>query len=224
MTVSKLEDNSSTPTIAIASGRELVRDAIAEKLVKNCDVNVVARLDDGYSAINTCVQLKPDILLLDMSIIRPSGAEVLERISRQNRDVKVIILATDTDFQAAVTTLSYGVIGFLPQQAKGIDYANAVQAAINGFAYWPIKHIKALLKSRPKLTRTGNIFGLSIREVEVLEACVLGKSAKDVAQQLNISVRTVQTHKYSIYKKTDSRDLSELTQIASSLNCALEAV
>ncbi len=202
--------------VVIADSRELLRNAIAEKLTKNCDVDVVAKAADGYSAIKACTRLKPDFLFLDMSIIQPSAKQVLERVSTQLPDVKVIIVANESNFHTACMTLSQGAVALLPKSARGSDYVNALNAARRNFSYWPTEHIVSLAKARRKLERSGNVYGLSAREVEVLEASVKGKSAKEVAERLNISVRTVQTHKYSIYKKTDCRDIDGLSVIAAS--------
>ncbi|WP_373635615.1 helix-turn-helix transcriptional regulator [Yoonia sp. SS1-5] len=101
----------------------------------------------------------------------------------------------------------------MPKQARGDDFANAVTAAQYGYAYLPLELMREFVKSRKHLTRTGNIFGLSPREVEILEATISGMSTKNVAETLNISVRTVETHRNSIYKKTSCRDHKELAEL-----------
>jgi DNA-binding NarL/FixJ family response regulator len=199
--------------IVIADSHEIVREGIASRLLESCDVEVVAEASDGYAAIKACRQYKPDILLMALSLTRPSGPETLTKIRQGNPDLKVIVLSSEANVADAFFVLSQGAIGFMPKQAKGADYVNAIKAAQSGYTYLPMEFLKEFVRSRRNLTRTGNIFGLSMREIEILEACVSGKSNKEVAQNLSISARTVETHRNSIYKKTACKNLGDLGRI-----------
>jgi len=199
--------------IVVAEQHEIVRDAIVARLEESCDVDIVAQVSDGYSTIRECRQFKPDLLMMNLSLVRPSGLETLRKVRAGNPKLKVIVSSSDTTIRNAVFALSHGAVSFLPVQAKSADYVNAVQAAQAEFAYIPVELLKDILSSRQNLIRTGSIFGLSPRETEILDASVSGQSTKQVAESLSISVRTVETHRNSIYRKTSCSNFKELATI-----------
>ncbi|WP_299593329.1 response regulator transcription factor [uncultured Tateyamaria sp.] len=200
-------------TVAIADSHEIIREGIATRLCKHCNVEVVAETSDGYTTLKACRQHKPEILLMDLSLSRPSGAEILGKLRASNPEMKIVVLSSNPSSSNAFLALSSGAVGFMPKQAPGSDFVNAVRAAQNDYAYFPTDLLTHFVQSRRNLTRTGNIYGLSARELEILDACVSGQSTKEVASNLSISVRTVETHRNSIYKKTSCRSYKDLAQI-----------
>jgi len=206
-----------TATVVVADGHEIVREGICWRIQQLEDCEVVGQADDGYKTIKVCRQLQPDILIMDLSLVRPSGRETLTKICKSLPDLKVIVLSSEATISNAFFVLSLGAVGFMPKQAGSRDILNAVEAARRGYTYMPNLFIREFVHSRRNLTRTGNIYGLSPREIEILEACINGQSTKEVAYALNISVRTVETHRNSIYKKTSCRNVSELSAIVEAL-------
>lgn len=200
-------------TLIIADCHEIVREGIATRLTESTDIQLVAECSDGYSTIKQCRQLRPEILFMDFGLVRPSGMETLTKIRTSNPETKIIVLSSDTNFSDAFFSLTKGAIAFLPKQSRGISFVHALEAARSNFSYLPRDLVQEFVASRRNLTRTGNAFGLSPREIEILEATLNGHTAKEVAQKLDISVRTVETHRNRIYKKTDCRDSRELGQI-----------
>jgi DNA-binding NarL/FixJ family response regulator len=199
--------------VIVVDRHEIVREAVSRRIAEDCDVDIVAEAEDGYSALRACRQHKPDIVLLDLSVVHPSGMETLDRLREGFPDTRVIIVSADMSVSNAFLSLSRGAIAFMSRKARGADYVNAINAAINGYTYLPADVLDKFLKSRKNLNKTGNVFGLSAREVEILEACSNGLSTKQVASNLNISVRTVETHRHSIYRKTDCRNIEELSHL-----------
>ena len=202
-------------TVIIADSHEIVREGIAMRLKQVCEVDTVADASDGYTLLKLARQHNPDIVVMDFQITRPSGVETLDKLRTACPDTRVIVLSSDASTANAFYVLAQGAVGFMPKQAKGEDFAYAVTAALSGYAYLPIELLKEFVKSRRNLTRTGNVFGLSPREIEILEATINGMSTKDVAQSFGISVRTVETHRNSIYKKTSCRNHEDLASMVS---------
>lgn len=205
------------PKIVIVDSHEIVREGIGMRLVQDCSIHVIAEASDGYGAIKACRQHSPDILLMDLGIVRPSGQEVLAKLKQSNPDVQVIVMSSEPNISNAICSLSAGAVGFIPKQSTGQDFALAVKAALNNFSYIPVELLSTFVQSRRNLTRTGNLFGLSQREIEVLDAYVKGETTKNVAHDLNISVRTVETHRNNIFKKTAMRDRQDLAQVIAGL-------
>lgn len=199
--------------VVIADSHEIVREGISSRLRRSCDVKSVVEAEDGYSAIKACRQNKPDILLLDYSISRPDGREVLLKVHQTCPDTRIVVISSTVTVTNAFFALTNGAVGYMPKQAGGMDFVNAINAALRGFTYLPVQFLSEFVESRRHLIRTGNIFGLSPREIEILDACIAGQSTKEVASNLNISARTVETHRNNIYRKTSCRNLRDLASL-----------
>jgi two-component system nitrate/nitrite response regulator NarL len=207
-------DQKEAHKVVVADGHELVRDGIAAKIQESCNVEVIAKTSDGYETIKAFRNHMPDLLIMDLALTRPAGTEILTKIFKMKPDVKIIVVTSDPSISNAFSALSRGAIAFMPKQVSASDFVNAVNAVINGFSYLPRDVLSQFVKSRRNLSRMGNIFGLSPRELEIMKACADGLSAKQVAYDLDISVRTVETHRHNIYKKTECKSQSELSKIA----------
>lgn len=199
--------------LVIADSHEIVREGLAHKLEKECGYEIVGQAEDGYSALKACRLFKPDILVMGMSLTRPSGMETLVRVRSLSEDIRIVVMASDTCAIDAFSAISEGAISFVPRDAKVINLINAVRCAESGYACIPQEYIQEFTQLRRNVKRTGNIYGLSPREIEVLEASASGAKTKEVAGLLDISVRTVETHRNSIYRKTDCRNMAELVSI-----------
>lgn len=200
--------------IVIADSHEIVREGIANRLVADVGADVIGQASDGYTTIKICRHSTPDVLLMDLSLTRPSGVETFAKLRSTVPDMKIIVLSSDATTTDAFSVLGQGAVAFMPKQATGADIVNAVRSAAMGFSCVPADYMHQFVSLRRNVTRSGNIFGLSPREVEVLLACASGAKTKEVAGQLCISARTVETHRNSIYKKTSCRNISELAAIA----------
>lgn len=203
--------------VVIADSHEIVREGIAARISLNCNAEVVGQAEDGYSTIKACRQEKPDLLMMDLSLIRPSGMDTFLKLRQTEPDLKILILSSEAESSRAYALLSNGASGFMPKQAKGRDFVAAVSAISLGYTCFPAEYVTIFSSLRKNVKRSGNIYGLSPREIEVLIACCEGQKSAEVADKLDISVRTVETHRNSIYKKTDCRDLEELSKIAANL-------
>ncbi|MEP3847591.1 MAG: response regulator transcription factor [Paracoccaceae bacterium] len=203
--------------VLVADSHEIVREGLANKLAVDCGYNVVGQTADGYSTIKACRMLMPDILVMSLSLTRPSGLETFSKIRASNKDIRIVVMSQDANTNDAFTVIAEGALGFVPRDARVVDLVNAVRSAELGYASLPSEYIRQFTNLRRNVTRTGNIYGLSPRELEVVEACATGAKTKEVADMLAISVRTVETHRNSIYRKTDCRNLTELAEIAGQL-------
>jgi DNA-binding NarL/FixJ family response regulator len=199
--------------VVVVDSQEIVREAVSNRISEDCEVDVVGMAADGYSALRACRQHNPDLVILDLSILHPNGMETLGRLRESFPDVRVIIVSQDLSVSSAFLAISRGAVAFMSRRARGLDYVNAINAAIGGFTYLPADLLERFIKSRRSFNKTGNLFGLSAREIEILEACASGLTTKEVATNLNISVRTVETHRHSIYKKTECRSIEELSHL-----------
>ncbi|MEL6639715.1 MAG: response regulator transcription factor [Pseudomonadota bacterium] len=206
-------ENAHSTTVIIADSHEIVRESIADRLTSIENLSVIGQASDGYSTMKTCRQLAPDILLMDLSITRPAGIDVLIKLRKAIPPMKIILCSSDAKVYEAFNAISLGAIGFIPKQAKCEHFVNAIQSAAMGYSCIPSNYLDGFSSHKRNATKTGNIYGLSPREIEVLCASAQGAGTKEVAEQLDISVRTVETHRSSIYRKTASNKIADLVPI-----------
>lgn len=204
-------------TVVIADNIEIVREGIAAKLEGCSRFEVAGLASDGFSTLKLCRNMNPDVLVLDMEITRPSGIETLIKVRKSCPNTKIVILSSENSMSKAFMALSKGAVAYMPKQSRGVDFVSAIYAAADGYAFLPSEFVDDIVQSRRNVTRTGNLFGLSPREMEVLLACAEGQSTKEIAEMLNISVRTVETHRNSIYRKTSCNCLDDLKEIATTI-------
>ena len=197
--------------VIIANSQEIVRDAIATILLEHCAVEIVGKTAEGYSTVKLCRQLTPDILILDMGIVRPSGAEILTRVTRSLPDLKILAVSDDPSASSVHFALSHSTMAFITRGAKTEDYVNAVKAVLNGYMFLPHDLFDNFLSSRKNFSRSTNLFNLSVREMEVLDACASKElGSREVADVLKISMRTVEKHRHNIYKKSGCRNIEKI--------------
>lgn len=210
-----MKDTVLEQTVVVADSHAIVREGIRFRLEQTPNLSVVADAADGYSTLKACREHSPDILMMDLSISRPAGRELLVKVQRSCPSTRIIVLCDDLKVSNAFYCLSNGAIAIMPKQASGADFVNATNAAVRGYTYMPSEFISGFLEIRKNLTKSGNIFCLSPRELEIVDSCMQGRTTKDIAEALCISVRTVETHKSNIYRKTSCRNADELSVIFS---------
>jgi len=172
------------PLVVIADGHEMVRDSIASRIEAGCDVSVIEGTGDGYSTLKCFRQQEPDLLIMDLGLVRPSGTEVLTKVFKMKPDVKVIVVTSEPSISNAFYSLSSGASAFMPKQVAANDFVHAVNAVVSGFSYIPADIMTQFVQSRRNLSRVGNVFGLSTRELEVMKACSEGRSCPSVEPAL----------------------------------------
>jgi DNA-binding NarL/FixJ family response regulator len=211
---------SDIPTLLIVDEHEIVRDGIAHLVSEDGCAKVAGMASDGYTAIKQCRMLNPDIVLMDLGITRPNGMETFSKIKAVCPKIKIVIYSSEAEKADVFCLLSASAAGFVPKQAKGSDFVNAIRSATLGYVCVPREFMEEFVGLRRNSSKTGNVYGLSPREMEILEACVSGARTKEIAERLKISSRTVETHRNAIYRKTSCHNLSDLIEIAARLEIA----
>ncbi len=203
--------------IVVANTFEIVRDGIALVIEKDKKFEVIGQAADGYTTLKLCRLNEPDILLMDFEIVNPSGKDVFEKLRASQPELKIIITSSNIPETEAYNLLSKGAMGFVPKQAPGNDFVNVIRSVSNGYVSLPSDFLQGFVSLRKNISKTGNVYGLSPRELEVFEYSTRGENTRDIADKLNISVRTVETHRNSIYRKTSTNSIAELTEVGRNL-------
>ncbi len=203
--------------LIIVDDHDLVREGIRSRLADEPFVDIVGEGRNGREAIELCSSLKPDMVLLDISMPELNGLEAASRIKQVLPSIKVLFLSIYDNEEYVREALRIGANGFVLKDVSKVEMINAIKSVAQGATYLG-PQAAASLASKAAIDRpVANDFGLTEREKEVLSAVSHGLSNREIAMQLGISVRTVESHRLSIREKTGGGNAVALSKIAGKL-------
>ena len=191
--------------IVIADDHAVVREGTRTLLEREPDMQVVGEAADGEEAVRLIEQLKPDVAILDISMPKMSGIEVTKRIKSTLPSTAVLILSVYDNDEYVFALLEAGAAGYLLKDIPGKEIVDSVRAVYSGESVLhpsiARKVIQRAIGSSAKTRQADELEELSEREQEVLKMIAKGFSNKDIADNLQISSRTVQGHINKIFHK-----------------------
>jgi DNA-binding NarL/FixJ family response regulator len=200
--------------ILLADDHKLMRSGLKALIEQQPDLTVVGEADDGRQAVALAISLKPDLLVMDIGMPNLNGIEAAHQITQANSGTAIVILSMHSDESYVLRALKAGAKGYLLKDSAESDLIRAVHAVAGGKSFFSPAVSKVLLDDYVrKLQRSGAEDAydlLTPREREVLQLIAEGKSNKDVANLLNLSVYTVETHRSNIMEKLNLRGIPEL--------------
>jgi len=201
--------------ILIADDHEIVRRGICALLEKHPGWEVCGEAEDGRSAVEVARQVKPDLVLLDIGMPHLNGLEAARQILTELPLTRVLILTVHDSEQIVRDVLAVGARGFLLKSDAGRDLVSAVEALQRHGTFFTSKVSELVLEGylSPHRTTTEPICRnrLTPREREVVQLLAEGKTSKEVAVTLNLSVKTTETHRTNIMRKLDLHSVADLT-------------
>lgn len=201
--------------VLIADDHALVRAGIRALVEKIDDLVVVGEAGTGNEALDLVRQLKPDLILLDITMPNGGGFEVLDQLTMKHAGVRVIVLTVHEAGEYAIRALRGGAAGFLLKSAASTELEQAIQTVVRGEIYIsPETSQKTLLAYGKGATKRDLLATLSPRQREVLRLIAEGKTTKQIAQLLEISVKTVETHRAQLMERLDIHDVAGLVRYA----------
>lgn len=201
--------------VLIADDHALVRAGIRALVEKIEGMVVVGEAGKGSEALELVRELKPDLMLLDITMPDGGGFEVLEDVTSHYPDIKIIVLTVHEAGEYAIRALREGAAGFLPKSAASTELEQAIQTVIRGDVYIsPETSRKTLLEYGKGATKRDLLATLSPRQREVLRLIAEGKTTKQIAQLLEISVKTVETHRAQLMERLGIHDVAGLVRYA----------
>jgi len=210
--------NTSPITVLIADDHPVVREGLRFLLERERDISVVGAACDGWSALQLTDELRPHVILMDISMPQLDGLAATQRIRRSHPNVRVLILSGHSDDKTMQRVLSSGAAGFLAKDSPGEVFAEAIRETCRGnTCFHP--DIKQRLQ-KPAARGNGNVAGgahscrLTFREVEVLQLIARGRANKQTANELGISIKTVEKHRQHVMEKLGIHDTAGLTRYA----------
>jgi DNA-binding NarL/FixJ family response regulator len=201
--------------VLIADDHALVRAGIRALVEKIDDVVVVGEAGTGSEALELVRQLKPNLMLLDITMPDGGGFEVLDQVMKKHPEIRVIVLTVHEAGEYAIRALREGAAGFLPKSAASTELEQAIQRVVRGETYIsPETSQKTLLEIGRGTTKRDQLATLSPRQREVLRLIAEGRTTKQIAQILEISVKTVETHRAQLMERLDIHDVAGLVRYA----------
>ena len=201
--------------VMLADDHTLVRAGIRRILETVPGLVVVGEAADGRSAIDLVRRETADLLVLDLKMGETDGIEVLRVAKAEKPDLKVLVLTMHEAREYVARAMHEGADAYLLKDSAAQDLVAAIEAVVAGRSYYSpaIQHTMAeLLREGSKVPQ--GIQGLSEREREVLALLARGLSSKEIATKLDISVRTVDTHRSNLMRKLGVKSVALLTQVA----------
>jgi DNA-binding NarL/FixJ family response regulator len=196
--------------ILLADDHKLITESL--KNILEPQYEVVGIVEDGHQLVKEALRLRPDVIVVDISMPRLNGLEAVRQLNKKQLTAKIIFLTMHADVTYATRALELGAVGFIIKHSAPAELLEAVEKALLGKIHISPRIAEELDKTAP--SRKDPIRKLSPRQREVLQLLCEGNSAKQVADILCISARTVEFHKYRIMEELGVHNSAELVQYA----------
>jgi len=200
--------------IVVADDHAIVREGLKQLLSAAGDLEVVGEAADGHEVIKVVREKDFDVLLLDMSMPGKSGIELIRQVKGEKPKLRILVLTMHEEHQYAIRAIRAGASGYLTKESASRQLLEALRKVASGGAFISSEVAEQLaLGAMPDATRAPHE-SLSDREFQIFRLIAAGKSISDIGEMLNLSVKTVSTHKANILQKMNMAGTAELIRYA----------
>jgi DNA-binding NarL/FixJ family response regulator len=200
--------------VLIADDHPLSRSGLRALLEREGEFQVVGEAASGYEAVELASVHKPDVVLLDVGMPRLSGIDAAQHISGKTPGTRIVMVSMHSDEGYVLRALKAGALGYLLKASPEADVLAAVRAVAAGHAWFSPAIAKILVEEYVVEARRRGVEDsydlLSLREKEILQLLVSGKSNREIADMLHVSPSTVETHRNNVFQKLHVHSLPEL--------------
>ncbi len=204
--------------VLICDDHTILREGIRLLLDSQSDMQVVAEAVDGRDAVEKARAFKPDVILMDIAMPQLNGLEATKQIRREEPDARVLVLTMYESDEYVAQMLQAGAAGYVLKKVAGSELVYAIRAVCQGETFLYPSITKRLVADYLKRVQAGqerdSFNDLTEREREVLQLIAEGHTSKEIADLLNLSVRTVQNHRAHMMEKLNMHDRAELIKYA----------
>jgi DNA-binding NarL/FixJ family response regulator len=204
-------------TVLLADDHTVVRQGLRALLAAETDIEVVGEADTGRQAVQLAKKLLPDVVVMDIAMPQLNGLEATRQVIHDVPSTKVIILSSYSDDEYVEQLTEAGAIGYLLKQTAANDLIQAIREARQGNTYYSpsisrrmLDHYRRAFVSGQPVRKTAE--ALTSREREVLQLIAEGKTNKQIAADLCISIKTVEKHRQQVMNKLNIHDIAGLTR------------
>jgi len=203
--------------ILIADDHTLLRNGICALLADEQDMMIVGEADDGREAVRLAGQLKPNVVLMDIAMPLLNGLEATRQIKHEHPEINILVLTMYDHEEYFREMLEAGASGYIIKRAAATELVSAIRSVYNGEAILSPAITRLLLEdylSHDARSEAGDPNALSSREREVLQLIAEGRTSREIAEILHLSVKTVQSHRTNLMQKLDLHDRGDLIKYA----------
>ena len=203
--------------ILLVDDHKILRDGICSLVKGYDDMEVIGEAADGRSAIRLVQELSPDVVIMDISMPDLNGIDATRKITADYPKVKIIALSMHYDKQFVSEMFKAGASGYLIKDSAFDELEHAIRIVMDGKTYINPQIASLVVESLVSQTAPSNHKAFSLltdREREVLQLIAEGKSTKQIASDLNVSAKTVESHRRQVMGKLNIRNVAELTKYA----------
>jgi len=203
-----------TIRVLLVEDHRMVREALCAVLRNVPDIEVAGEAGDAQEALEQAIALAPDVIVPDIRLPDVNGIEAAERLREAGSLAKVVALSAFADKRFVTSMLRSGASGYVTKSAAGTELVRAIRAVAAGHGYFSPEIAGALVSEVRGSTLAGGAAPLARREREVLRLIAEGVRSPAIAEQLHVSVATVEVHRRNIMRKLGLRTVAELTKHA----------
>ncbi len=201
--------------VLVADDHTIVRQGVISLLEESGEVQVVAEAADGIEAVEKALATRPDIAILDLTMPRLNGLEAVRRIHEQLPQTRILVLTVHEEDEYVIPIVRAGASGYLVKDAAVKELMSAVSALQKGQGYFGPQAARALAEQYRHGQQSDNPYGsLTPREREVFHLLTEGKTSKEIARALEISVKTAENHRARIIEKLAVSNTAGLVRYA----------
>jgi DNA-binding NarL/FixJ family response regulator len=200
--------------IVVADDHTIVREGLKQLLGAAGDLTVVGEAQNGHETLERVRALEFDLLLLDMSMPGKSGIELIRQVRAEKPRLRILVLSMHEEHQYAVRAIRAGAAGYLTKESASRQLVEAIRKVASGGAFISAEIAQQLALGAMPDAKGPLHAALSDREFQVFKLIADGKSVSDIAERLNLSVKTVSTHKSNILQKMNMTTTAELIRYA----------
>ncbi len=199
-------------SIFLADDHTMVREGLAALVSKEPDFNVVGQCGEGLEALGQILQVSPDVVVLDIMMPGLNGLDICRELTKKAKRISVLILSMYEDEQFIARALEYGASGYLLKESAAQQLADAIRAVSRGELFLGPGIPRTVLDH---MNEGGDPYEtLTTRERQVLQCVAEGKTNRQIAEQLGLAVKTIDTHRMRLMRKLNIHDQTNLVKFA----------
>ena len=203
--------------ILIADDHRIVREGLVALLENEPDMEVVGEASTGIEALKLAVEIRPDIIVMDVTMPDMSGIEATRLIVANLFQIPILALSMESNRRFVVDILKAGATGYVEKDSAFAELTMAIRAVAAGETYLGPRISQLIIKEYlQRIPEEGSVIHecLTVRERELIQLIADGKNTKEIAYKFNVSLKTIENQRHSIMKKLDLYSIAELTKFA----------